>query len=83
MPVMICWSEKESKSFRGIGADVDFRRPRRMMQAERERERKLVMMKERRTPVPATPASVAVVGGMAVQFPPVSMAMVATLFDWV
>jgi len=49
MPVMICWSEKLERSLRGMGAVVDLRRLRRMIVAERKRERKFVIMKERRT----------------------------------
>lgn len=49
MPVIICWSEKESRSFRGIGALVDFLRLRIIIMALRRRERKFVIMKDRRT----------------------------------
>jgi len=48
IPVRICWSEKDWRSFREMGAEVDFRRPSRMMVAERRMERMLVIMKERR-----------------------------------
>lgn len=48
IPVRICWSEKDCSSLRHIGADVDFRRPRRIIMAESVIESKLVMMKERR-----------------------------------
>ena len=49
MPVTICWSEKERRSFRAMGADVLLRRPRRMMVEARRREMQFVTMKERRT----------------------------------
>lgn len=52
---------------RDMGAEVDFRRPRRMMVAESRMERTLVMMKDKRVPAPATPASVVVVSGIVVQ----------------
>jgi len=48
IPVRICWSEKDCSSLRLMGAEVDFRRPSRMMVAERRMERMLVIMKERR-----------------------------------
>lgn len=48
MPVRICWSEKDCSSLRDIGADVDFRRPSRMMVAERRIERMFVIMKDNR-----------------------------------
>lgn len=48
MPVRICWSEKDCSSLRDIGADVDFRRPSRMMVAERRIERMFVIMKDKR-----------------------------------
>lgn len=63
MPVRICWSEKDCRSFRLTGAEVDLRRPRRMMAPESRKETKFVMMKERRVPEPATPASVGVKSG--------------------
>lgn len=69
MPVTICWSEKERSSLRHIGAEVDLRRPSRMMTALRRSERKFVMMNESRVPAPATPASVGTVAGTAEQFP--------------
>jgi hypothetical protein len=47
IPVRICWSEKDCSSLRDIGAEVDFRRPSRIMEAERRIERRLVIMKER------------------------------------
>jgi hypothetical protein len=47
MPVTICWSEKEDSSLRHMGADVDFRSPKRMIMALRRRESRLVIMKER------------------------------------
>lgn len=40
-----------------------------MITADRARARKFVTMKERSVPAPATPASVWVDAGMAVQFP--------------
>ena len=49
MPVRICWSENEESSLRHMGAEVDLRSPKRMMIAESSRERKLVIMKDRRT----------------------------------
>ena len=48
MPVRICWSEKDWRSFRDMGAEVDFRRPSRIMVAERRIERMLVIIKESR-----------------------------------
>jgi hypothetical protein len=48
MPVRICWSEKDCSSLRDIGAEVDFRRPSRMMVAERRMESMFVIIKERR-----------------------------------
>lgn len=69
---------------RHTGADVDLRRPRRIMIALRNREMKLVMMKlskvcksvsmsiaihwRWRTPAPATPASVCTDSGISEQF---------------
>lgn len=52
---------------RAIGADVDFRRPRRMIVPDSRKEMKFVMMKERSVPAPATPASVCVDAGTLVQ----------------
>ena len=49
MPVRICWSEKLLSSLRHIGAEVDLRRPRRMIVALRQRQMKFVIMKERST----------------------------------
>jgi len=48
IPVRICWSEKDCRSFRHTGAEVDLRRPRKMMMAERKMESRFVIMKERR-----------------------------------
>lgn len=53
---------------RHIGAEVDLRRPRRMIIELRVKDMKFVMMKERRVPAPATPASVGVVSGTTEQF---------------
>ena len=47
IPVRICWSEKDWRSLRDIGAEVDFRRPRRMMEAERRMESMFVIIKDR------------------------------------
>jgi hypothetical protein len=47
MPVKICWSEKDCSSLRDMGAEVDFRRPRRIMAAERRMERMFVTIKDR------------------------------------
>lgn len=68
MPVMICWSENERRSFRHIGAEVDLRRPRRMIMELSRMDMKFVIIKERRVPAPATPASVGVVSGTMEQF---------------
>jgi hypothetical protein len=47
IPVRICWSEKDWRSLREMGAEVDFRRPRRIIAAERRIERMFVIMKDR------------------------------------
>lgn len=69
IPVSICWSEKDRRSLRGIldgyGDEVDSRRT---MSELRMKAVPAVMMNERRTPAPATPASVEAVGGIMVQF---------------
>jgi hypothetical protein len=67
MPVRICWSEKDCSSFRDMGAEVVLRSPRRMMAPARRKDRRLVIMKERSTPAPATPASVCVESGTVLQ----------------
>lgn len=76
MPVTICWSLKERRSFLHSGAEVDLRRPSRMMAALRDSEMKFVIMKERSVPAPATPASVGVVAGMTAQLDVLLLAMV-------
>ena len=52
-----------------MGAEVDLRRPRRIIAAASKKLRKLVMMKESSVPAPATPASVGVVSGTTLQSP--------------
>ena len=49
MPVTICWSENPSSNFRATGADVDLRRPKRMIIEASKSEMQFVIMKERRT----------------------------------
>jgi hypothetical protein len=52
---------------RHTGAEVDLRRPRRMIVPDNKNERKFVMMKERSVPAPATPASVLTESGTVEQ----------------
>ena len=47
IPVRICWSEKDWRSLRDMGAEVDLRRPRRIMAAERRMESMFVIIKDR------------------------------------
>jgi hypothetical protein len=47
IPVRICWSEKDWRSLLDMGAEVDLRRPRRIMAAERRMESMFVIIKDR------------------------------------